>query len=266
MTPHLGAATAEAQENVALQIAEQMADYLTTGAIANALNMALGQRRGGAASEALHGARRAARQLRRPADRDRPARRHASPTPARSRGSTPTPLTATLLRGLLAPLLASVNMVNAPLRRARARHRGQHDPSGADRRLPDADPAHGRDRARPARRRRHAVPRALGRASSRSTASRSRPSSAPHMLYVRNADRPGLIGALGTAARRRRRQHRDLPPRPRAAGRRRDRADRGRPAGAAAAARRDPRPAPRRAVQGAALLSGAVAGVGPVRP
>jgi D-3-phosphoglycerate dehydrogenase len=31
-TPHLGAATTEAQENVALQVAEQMADYLTTGA------------------------------------------------------------------------------------------------------------------------------------------------------------------------------------------------------------------------------------------
>ena len=37
-TPHLGAATREAQENVALQIAEQMADYLLRGAIANAVN------------------------------------------------------------------------------------------------------------------------------------------------------------------------------------------------------------------------------------
>lgn len=37
-TPHLGAATTEAQENVALQVAEQMADYLTTGAVTNALN------------------------------------------------------------------------------------------------------------------------------------------------------------------------------------------------------------------------------------
>jgi D-3-phosphoglycerate dehydrogenase / 2-oxoglutarate reductase len=38
-TPHLGAATTEAQENVALQIAEQMADYLTSGAVRNAINM-----------------------------------------------------------------------------------------------------------------------------------------------------------------------------------------------------------------------------------
>src|SRR5712692_10544367 len=37
-TPHLGAATTEAQENVALQIAEQMSDYLLNGAISNAVN------------------------------------------------------------------------------------------------------------------------------------------------------------------------------------------------------------------------------------
>jgi len=39
VTPHLGAATTEAQENVALQVAEQMSDYLMTGAVTNALNM-----------------------------------------------------------------------------------------------------------------------------------------------------------------------------------------------------------------------------------
>jgi D-3-phosphoglycerate dehydrogenase / 2-oxoglutarate reductase len=37
-TPHLGASTNEAQENVALQVAEQMSDYLTRGAISNAVN------------------------------------------------------------------------------------------------------------------------------------------------------------------------------------------------------------------------------------
>ncbi|MBL4813165.1 MAG: phosphoglycerate dehydrogenase [Rhodobacteraceae bacterium] len=39
VTPHLGAATSEAQENVALQVAEQMSDYLLTGAVTNAINM-----------------------------------------------------------------------------------------------------------------------------------------------------------------------------------------------------------------------------------
>ena len=39
-TPHLGASTVEAQEKVALQVAEQLADYLTKGAVTNALNTA----------------------------------------------------------------------------------------------------------------------------------------------------------------------------------------------------------------------------------
>src|SRR5271156_2387983 len=38
-TPHLGASTSEAQENVALLLAEQISDYLLTGAITTALNM-----------------------------------------------------------------------------------------------------------------------------------------------------------------------------------------------------------------------------------
>ncbi|MCY1669736.1 phosphoglycerate dehydrogenase [Novosphingobium sp. SL115] len=38
-TPHLGASTNEAQVNVALQVAEQMADFLVTGGVTNALNM-----------------------------------------------------------------------------------------------------------------------------------------------------------------------------------------------------------------------------------
>ncbi|MCP4071827.1 MAG: phosphoglycerate dehydrogenase [Hyphomicrobiales bacterium] len=39
VTPHLGASTSEAQENVAIQVAEQMSDYLVNGAVTNALNM-----------------------------------------------------------------------------------------------------------------------------------------------------------------------------------------------------------------------------------
>jgi len=38
-TPHLGASTTEAQVNVALQVAEQMADFLVSGGVTNALNM-----------------------------------------------------------------------------------------------------------------------------------------------------------------------------------------------------------------------------------
>jgi D-3-phosphoglycerate dehydrogenase len=38
-TPHLGASTAEAQENVAVAIAKQVADYLLTGTVVNAVNV-----------------------------------------------------------------------------------------------------------------------------------------------------------------------------------------------------------------------------------
>jgi D-3-phosphoglycerate dehydrogenase len=38
-TPHLGASTSEAQVNVAIQVAEQMADFLISGGVTNALNM-----------------------------------------------------------------------------------------------------------------------------------------------------------------------------------------------------------------------------------
>jgi D-3-phosphoglycerate dehydrogenase len=38
-TPHLGASTSEAQENVAIAIAEQVADYLKKGTVTNAVNM-----------------------------------------------------------------------------------------------------------------------------------------------------------------------------------------------------------------------------------
>ncbi|MDH4226645.1 MAG: phosphoglycerate dehydrogenase [Deltaproteobacteria bacterium] len=39
MSPHLGASTFEAQENVAIAVAEQMVDYLTTGTVRNAVNV-----------------------------------------------------------------------------------------------------------------------------------------------------------------------------------------------------------------------------------
>ena len=135
VTPHLGAATAEAQENVALQIAAQMADYLTTGAIANALNIA-----SVTAEEAprLKPYMLLAEQL---------GSFAGQLTETGLRGVTityagqvarlnTTPLTATLLRGLLRAAARERQPRQRAARRARARHRGQHDPPGADRRLP----------------------------------------------------------------------------------------------------------------------------------
>ena len=47
-TPHLGASTDEAQVNVAIQVAEQMSDFLLTGGVTNALNVPSLSRRGSA--------------------------------------------------------------------------------------------------------------------------------------------------------------------------------------------------------------------------
>ena len=84
-TPHLGASTTEAQENVALQVAEQMSDYLLRGAITNAVNFPSITAEEAPRLQALHRARREARLVRRPAHRDRHHARCRSPMTARSR-------------------------------------------------------------------------------------------------------------------------------------------------------------------------------------
>jgi D-3-phosphoglycerate dehydrogenase / 2-oxoglutarate reductase len=113
-TPHLGAATSEAQENVALQIAEQMADFLLTGAVSNAVNMpsltaeeaarlrpymVLAEQLGSFAGQLTETGIRAV----------------AIEYEGAVAELNIKPLTATVLTGLLAPQLAAVNIVNAPL-------------------------------------------------------------------------------------------------------------------------------------------------------
>ncbi len=70
-TPHLGASSTEAQLNVAIQIAEQMSDFLLHGAVTNALNMPSVTVEEAPQADALHEARRPARRLRRAGHRDR---------------------------------------------------------------------------------------------------------------------------------------------------------------------------------------------------
>jgi D-3-phosphoglycerate dehydrogenase len=112
-TPHLGASTTEAQVNVALQVAEQIGDFLTTGGITNALNvpslsaeeapklkpyMALAERLGSLIGQLARGnlpkisieVEGAAAQL------------------------NQKPITAAVLAGLMKHYSQSVNMVNAP--------------------------------------------------------------------------------------------------------------------------------------------------------
>src|SRR5271154_1578057 len=113
-TPHLGAATAEAQENVAVQIAEQMANFLLTGAVSNAVNMP---------SLSAEDARRLkpymklAEQIGSFAGQltESEIKSVAIDYEGAIADLNIKPLTATALAGLLAPQLASVNLVNAPV-------------------------------------------------------------------------------------------------------------------------------------------------------
>ena len=128
-TPHLGASTAEAQENVALQVAEQMSDFLLTGAVTNAINMPSRVGRGRAAPQALHGAVPAARRFRRPAyaRAEGVIRRVAIEYEGLVAALNTRPLTAAALAGLMSPVMEGVNMVNAPVVGARPRHRRRRD-------------------------------------------------------------------------------------------------------------------------------------------
>ena len=122
-TPHLGAATAEAQENVALQVAEQMSDFLTSGAVANAINMP-----SVSAEDAprLRPYMELCRLLGAFAGQMTQAhegvlRRVTIEYEGLAAQLNHRPLSAAALAGLLGPMMAGANMVNAPLL---ARERG----------------------------------------------------------------------------------------------------------------------------------------------
>jgi D-3-phosphoglycerate dehydrogenase / 2-oxoglutarate reductase len=195
VTPHLGASTAEAQEKVALQIAEQMADYLTAGAVVNALNMPPVS-----AEEAprLQPYMRLAQQL--GSFAGQLTETGLSSATITYSGQVATlntrPLTATLLQGLLAPLLESVNMVNAPLI-ARERDIAV---TTVERDKVEGYQTLIRLEVGTERGERSVAGTLFGDDSPRLVEIRDIPVEAhlgPHMLYVSNEDKPGLIGALG---------------------------------------------------------------------
>jgi len=112
-TPHLGASTSEAQVNVAIQVAEQMADYLMSGGVTNALNlpslsaeeapklrpyMALAEKLGSLVGQ-LEGDN---------------IRGVAIETEGAAAELNPKPITAAVLAGLMRVYSDTVNMVNAP--------------------------------------------------------------------------------------------------------------------------------------------------------
>ena len=114
-TPHLGASTTEAQENVALQIAEQMSDFLLAGAVINAVNMPSVS---GEEAPKLRPYMDAGEQLGSFAgqlDRDAASAACAIEYEGHVAELNHKPLTACVLTGLLPPQLDSVNMVNAPV-------------------------------------------------------------------------------------------------------------------------------------------------------
>lgn len=195
-TPHLGASTREAQENVAVQIAEQMSSYLTTGAVSNAINfpsvsaedapklkpyILLAEQLGSFAGQLTEQAIKKIRL-----------------TYLGDVGDLNTdPMTAAALTGVLKPSLEDVNMVSAP---AVAKDRGI-----------DLEIV---KRARPDRFEREMKLTVVADAFERSVSGTLGLSGEPrfvsvrdiamdfavteHMLFVRNCDKPGFIGALGS--------------------------------------------------------------------
>ena len=200
-TPHLGASTTEAQENVALQVAEQISDYLLTGAITNALNMPsisaseaqkvrpwislaekLGSFAGQLTGDSLTGVE---------------IIYEGTPSTLNTRA-----LTQAALAGLLRPMLSDVNMVNAPVvakergvKVSETRRDAQGIYEGYIKIVVSMKDAHGADSTR----------RVAG-----TVFSDGRPrliqikdinldaEFAPHMFYIVNEDKPGFIGKLGT--------------------------------------------------------------------
>ncbi|MFO0389243.1 MAG: phosphoglycerate dehydrogenase [Alphaproteobacteria bacterium] len=113
-TPHLGASTTEAQENVAVQVAEQMADYLTSGAVSNALNIpSMSAEDAAKLKPYLTLADQLGSftgQLTETGLKQIKVEYEGAASKLNNK-----PLTAVILKGILAPQMEGVNMVNAPV-------------------------------------------------------------------------------------------------------------------------------------------------------
>jgi D-3-phosphoglycerate dehydrogenase len=195
-TPHLGASTTEAQVNVAIQVAEQMADFLVNGGVTNALNMpslsaeeapklkpymALAEKLGSLVGQLAHGAIKGL----------------SIEVEGAAAELNMKPITGAVLAGFMRVHSDTVNMVNAPFL---AKERGldvrevRHDREGDY----------------------HTLVRVTAETASgpRSVAGTLFGNAAPRlvelfgvkveadltgdMLYVVNEDAPGFIGRLGT--------------------------------------------------------------------
>ena len=195
-TPHLGASTREAQENVAIQIAEQMADYLTRGAVSNALNspsvtaeeaprlkpfIALAEKLGAFAGQLSESA----------------IKKIEITYEGEVAGLNTKPLTSSAVAGVLKPMLSEVNIVNAPVI---AKDRGV---SIAETFRDNADAFDSIIRLRIVTENQdRSVSGTVFGGDARITDIKGvgmEAGFAPHMLYTTNDDKPGFIGALGAA-------------------------------------------------------------------
>jgi D-3-phosphoglycerate dehydrogenase len=195
-TPHLGASTSEAQENVALQVAEQMADYLLTGAVTNALNMP-----SVSAEDApkLRPYMKLAGQLGSFAGQLTEHALQAVKIEYEGHAATlnTKPLTAMILEGLLKPMVEAVNMVNAPVI---ARDRNVDVSESRNEREGDYHTLV-RVTVTTEARTRSVAGTLFGGDKPRVVSIKGIPIEAElgeNMLFVTNQDKPGFIGALGT--------------------------------------------------------------------
>ncbi|MCO4055513.1 MAG: phosphoglycerate dehydrogenase [Bosea sp.] len=195
-TPHLGASTSEAQENVALQVAEQMSDYLLKGAITNAVNfpsisaeeaprvkpfVALAEKLGSFLGQLTESSVKAIRII----------------YEGKVAELNVKPMTAAAIAGVLRPFLSDINMVNA---QAIARDKGitvdeikRESPGNLESTIKIIVEAEDMPR--------HAVGTVLSDGVPRIVEIRDikvDAAFAPHMIYIRNDDKPGFIGAFGS--------------------------------------------------------------------
>ena len=193
-TPHLGASTNEAQENVAVQVAEQMADYLLTGAVSNALNtpsisaedaprlkpwVDLADKLGRMMGQLLHD----------------PARSVEITYKGEITALNTDPISAAALAGLLQSAMPEANAVSAP---GLARERGIEVKESY---IDEAERADSLIRLTvETAKRKFAIVGTIYRGEPRIVRLFGVPMDAAfdaNMIYVRNDDKPGFIGEVG---------------------------------------------------------------------
>jgi D-3-phosphoglycerate dehydrogenase len=198
-TPHLGASTTEAQENVALQVAEQISDFLLTGSVTNALNMPsvsaeeaprlrpymdLCRLLGAFAGQLTHA-------------KDGVLKRVLIEYEGAAADLNHKPLSAAALAGLLGPVMEGVNMVSAPVF---ARDHGI-EVSEATHDRPSEYQTLVRITVTTDQNTRSVAGTLIGNGRPRLVEIKGikvEADFARHMLYVTNKDKPGFIGKFGT--------------------------------------------------------------------